>query len=704
MDARVWALAALALVAAAHARAASRDVQYGPPPAWAAPPPAPTEAVSPEGAPARMVYFDFQTRLGKDDDELYSAYRLKILSPQGLAAGAISATWSPSADDIIVHGLKIIRGDQVIDVLATTRFEVIQRENSLESAVLDGQLTATLQAPGLQVGDELEFAATVRHRDPTLGDRSQGFAQLPVVGAPGAYRLRLLWPEGKTVRWRASPDLGQVTPSERGGQSELTVELRDPKSAVLADGAPMRVNVRRLVEYSGFAGWSEVSSLLWPLFDKAATLARDSPVRLEIARIASSTDSPAERAEAALRLVQDRIRYVYVGLDGGNYRPAGADETWTRRFGDCKAKTVLLLALLRALGVPGEAVLVNAAGGDGLDQRLPSVGVFNHVLVRAKIGSETYWLDGTRLGDRHLATLPPPAFRWALPLRARDASLEAVSPTAPAAPQFVGVLTIDARAGFAAPAKVEAEDVLRGEGAPQLRTQLSSLSPEDAERAEKAFWRNQMNWVEPAATAWRYDEVQNTVVLTMSGEGKPQWEGDDRDGRNLDIEGAGFSPPAPLRRPKEQDQTAPWVTEFPSYKCWVTTIDLPAETARWRWDYVSAPMDETLGGVAYWRRASLRGGVMRTIMSRRAFLPEITAAQAADLNDRLASFDNKISRVFQVAAFRRRPRPEAAATTGVGEAPIDWSSPAAPCAAPSVQAKPVGAPGSRSQQPVAPGS
>jgi hypothetical protein len=45
-------------------------------------------------------------------------------------------------------------------------------------------------------------------------------------------------------------------------------------------------------------------------------------VKAEAAKIAASASTPTARAEQALRLVQDRIRYVYVGLEGGNYRPA----------------------------------------------------------------------------------------------------------------------------------------------------------------------------------------------------------------------------------------------------------------------------------------------------------------------------------------------------------------------------------------------
>ena len=74
-----------------------------------------------------------------------------------------------------------------------------------------------------------------------------------------------------------------------------------------------------------------------------------------------------------------------------------ADETWTRRFGDCKGKTVLLIALLNELGIEAEPVLVSTVLGDGLDQRLPLLNNFDHVIVRAHVGTQWYWLSRTRL-------------------------------------------------------------------------------------------------------------------------------------------------------------------------------------------------------------------------------------------------------------------------------------------------------------------
>ena len=57
---------------------------------------------------------------------------------------------------------------------------------------------------------------------------------------------------------------------------------------------------------------------------------------------------------------------------------------------------MLLVAILRSLGIDADAVAVSSGLGDGMDMRLPRVGAFDHVLVRATIAGRIYWLDGTR--------------------------------------------------------------------------------------------------------------------------------------------------------------------------------------------------------------------------------------------------------------------------------------------------------------------
>lgn len=150
-------------------------------------------------------------------------------------------------------------------------------------------------------------------------------------------------------------------------------------------------------------------------------------MRAEIDAIAAKTQDPKQRAFEALRLVEDKTRYFFIGIGDGGYVPAPADQTWARKFGDCKGKTALLLAILKELKVDAEPALVSLGGGDGMNERLPSLAAFNHVIVRTVIDGKTYWLDGTRTGDRSgLDALKPPPHRWALPVRAAGSDLEQI--------------------------------------------------------------------------------------------------------------------------------------------------------------------------------------------------------------------------------------------------------------------------------------
>jgi len=660
----------------------SGKLTYAPPAAWVVAPPSPTLGTPSPDAPFRFVYSDQQVRIGRNGEENYSAYRMKILKPEALQVGNVTIGWNPSSGSATVHHLRIIRDQQVIDVLKRQRFQIIQREGGLEQSVLDGQLTAMLQASGLRVGDEVEFAVTVVQRDPTLGDHAFGLAQLPGQGLPGAFRYRLSWPDARPMAWRATRDLPQAVPTKMGGQTSIVYELRDPGGVILNGGAPARSNIRRLIEFSDFGGWSDISRRFAPLFGAAARLSANSPIHAEAAKIAANFSSPADRVQAALQLVQDQIRYVYVGLDGGNYRPASADETWQRRFGDCKAKTALLLALLRELQIEAEPVLVNALNGDGFDARLPNPGIFNHVVVRARIDGKTHWLDGTRLGDRYLDRLPPPSFRWVLPVRESGADLEEVPLQQASRPLTISVVDIDARAGFSKLAVVKVQHIMRDDEAFQARSQLVALSTDDADRVVRTYWQKMMNWVEPDRVGWKYDERRKTLIFSLEGEGRLDWEGDDDEGRDLTIIGAGFYPPDLRRRPREQDQTAPWLTLFPRFNCFATSIRLPVSDPQWRWAYRASAMDLHLGGTAYWRTAGLRDNLIRTVMSSRTEKPEISAQEALATNAVIPDFDNKMSRVFQVPAQGRGKGSPAGETLPFGDE-VDWTGDVPMCSAPT---------------------
>ncbi|MFN2258219.1 MAG: DUF3857 domain-containing protein, partial [Parasphingopyxis sp.] len=497
------------------------QVLLGPPPAWVEA----SEAAPVPADAAGLVFLrrhDVLVHLEQGRQSTYQGQRMRLLHPQALEAGNLALSWNPAAGAPTVHMLRIHREGEVIDVLASTNFEVLRREDQLEQAMLTGRLTAVLRVPDLRVGDELEWAFTIPSHDPTLRDDSFGLMALGSAPPPGRVRLGLSWDEGQEPTIRLTDDLAGL--AERTPHA-LTVSLDNPEALTPPRDAPPRYSWQRVIEYSDLASWSAVSQRFDALYATASRLAPDSPVRAEAARIAGAHSGEFERAQAALELVQEQVRYIYVGLDGGNLDPATADETWRRRYGDCKGKSALLLALLRELGIEAEAVLANNTGiDDGFDDRLPNPALFDHVLVRADIGGTKYWLDATLPAVIEAGAEPFLPYRWVLPLSARGSTLDAVRQAAPALPQEMGVYEIDARAGFDQPARLIYTTIARGVGGLTQYMQFSVMTPDQLTTAMRGSLTGSSDWDAIEDVAYRYDRETRASILTITGSGPVDWD------------------------------------------------------------------------------------------------------------------------------------------------------------------------------------
>lgn len=641
---RVLSLAVGLLFAASAARAAD-DLQYGPPPAWVIPTAIPKIASPPEGA-VQLLLEDVQSRYTAEADTHYSESAVRILSAQALAAaGNVSVVWPPDTEKITIHYLHIIRDGRVIDALAGGRkFTVIRREANLELATLDGALTATIQPEDLRVGDILGLAFTRERHDPIFQGRSEGAAALARPGVVGRVTIRELWPNYKAMRWQASDDLGKGVLVRKGDETQLTFDLSNVEAPKPPKDAPVRFSRLGILEMSQFSDWAEVSSLMDPLYRKASTLEAGSPLKAEIARIKSTSPDPRVRAEVALRLVEDQVRYVALLMNLGGYTPAAADLTWSRRFGDCKAKTALLLALLDGLGIEAQPALVNTTAGDALNDILPTVGAFDHVMVRARIGGLVYWLDGTRLGDRHLEDLAIPNFHWALPVQASGAKLEKLLPPPLIQPNIETHVDLDASGGLDLPAPAHLELVYRGDFGVSMHLGLAALNKADAERALREIWSNDYPWITASAVSSSYDDDKRVLRLVMDGAAKMDWTRSSG-WRQFQISESNLGYTPKFSREPGPHPDAPYSLNYPTYGYWKVSVKLPSHGAGFT--IGNAPdVDKTIAGVTYHRVSTLHDGVATMEASEKSLEPEFPASEAAVAEPalrELTSYDVAIS-------------------------------------------------------------
>lgn len=452
----------ITLLATTAPALAGDTVLYGPAPKWVE---VQATAKIDTTSNTPLALLDVQQRIEGEVLIVYVDQAFKLSSPESLTqSGTSTASWMPDKGSLTVHRVEILRAGKVIDVLkGNSRYEVLRRERGLEQRRIDGMLTATLAIPGLQVGDVLRIAYTQTSRDKALQGKVQvdsNLLTLPVEA--GFARTTVSWPEGMAIKWQAGPAAGSPFETVKDGWHTVSVSLPLPKREEMPEGVPFRFTRPPSLEATTFSSWEDVSRVFAPLYSTRDAIAPGSPLATEVARIAGQTADPLTRAALATRLVQDQVSYLLNGMAGGNYVPQAPEQTWLSRYGDCKAKSLLLLALLEALGVKAEVVAVNSRAGDAVPDSLAMPAAFDHVIVRAEIGGETYWLDGTATGTR-LATLADvPPFRHALPFRADGAPLMTIAPRVPQVPMIAVKVLIDQRGGVDIPALVTATSKFSG--------------------------------------------------------------------------------------------------------------------------------------------------------------------------------------------------------------------------------------------------
>jgi transglutaminase-like putative cysteine protease len=167
------------------------------------------------------------------------------------------------------------------------------------------------------------------------------------------------------------------------------------------------------IQITDFSSWSEVRRWAEKLFQLERGQTRSAEALADDIRFREKANPL--RVLAALRAVQDKIRYVSVSFAENTHRPAQPGIVLSRGYGDCKDKSLLLVAILRALGFEANVALVSSRSGRALLSTLPTLVAFDHAIVAVQLDGYRYWLDPTRLYQRgSLAEVAPRGFHYAL--------------------------------------------------------------------------------------------------------------------------------------------------------------------------------------------------------------------------------------------------------------------------------------------------
>lgn len=417
-----------AILPAAAAGPSSPAVTFGvaETPSWVKPV-GPVSAIEGDADNGGISYLLLDQQVNVEPRGSYYHEARQITSENGVQNGAaLSVSFDPSFQTLVFHFIRLTRKGVAADRLDRSQIKLLQRERDMEAFLFDGAYTAHCQLEDVRVGDVIEFAYTVEGENPVRkGKFSRVFGldwYLPVHRAV----TRLVYPARRELHFRVKnrtikPSTTTVEGITEWLWDEANVPARRPDRDAPSDHDPCGS-----IQVSEYSNWEQLVDWGAPLYRLGAPLS--SELEAEADRLGKISDVE-ERILAALRFVQDEVRYLGIESGVGSYQPTPPSEVLRRRFGDCKDKAHLLGTLLRRTGIDAIPALVSTTYRRTVAERLPAPDVFNHVILQVHTDAATYWLDATRSSQRGpLSQVYVGDFGYALVLRPGNKILTAFAP------------------------------------------------------------------------------------------------------------------------------------------------------------------------------------------------------------------------------------------------------------------------------------
>jgi hypothetical protein len=297
--------------------------------------------------------------------------------------------YSPASENVRVLHARIWKPDG----------SVLEAQESGESAVADGSAamyydmrSRRLRFAGLDKGDvaELDYLLS-----PALGESpNQGyFGELVTMASRVPAQLRryvLVLPESQKIFVHAEK-MAAARISERDGLRQMLWELRDVPALERETRGPGITETSPYVHVSTMAGWQELGAwyagLIRPQF------ALDDALQQQLAALVKDNPGDQQKIAAIQEFVLRNTHYVALEFGIYSYKPYPVAQTYARRFGDCKDKASLMIALLRAAGIEAEIALVRTRSMGDVAPMPASIALFDHAIVH--VPRYDLWLDGT---------------------------------------------------------------------------------------------------------------------------------------------------------------------------------------------------------------------------------------------------------------------------------------------------------------------
>jgi len=318
---------------------------------------------------------------------------VQVLTQDGAEAwGEQSFSYSGGSERLTVNWIRVLKPNGEVVSARPSHEQESLAPVALEAPVYSDEKVRRVTLSGVAPGTLVDWSYTVERLKPLVaGDyytgwrvttgrltrRSRFIVDVPASVTPRIKEENVRFPrrtveaKGRRVYTWATADVQKI-------ESELFAASPNTLSVHIDVSAPMT--------------WSQVAGWYADLSQDRYHLSPELEAKLgELVRGARTLD---DSLRAVHRWVAQDFRYVSLSLGIGGYLPRLPAQVLEARYGDCKDKATLFIALARRMGLAAYPVLLSSSGG--ADSSLPTVQQFDHMIAAVdRPGSGRLYLDLT---------------------------------------------------------------------------------------------------------------------------------------------------------------------------------------------------------------------------------------------------------------------------------------------------------------------
>lgn len=344
-----------------------------------------------------VQYLLKDTQRNWEEKTLFKRVAVKPLTQIGVEdVSHFKLLYNPAFTQVAVHSIRVCRGGVWHDRLSTARHHILQREDNLEMQMYSGLLTLVYFISDIRVGDIVEYQYSFLGGNPLLTTHLDDVVYLEERASIEKISYRLLAHpshdlEIKPFHNNYTLDVQDISPELR----EWSITVTETEAHPYEPNQPIYMNPLGRLQINEYHTWKVVIDKMTPLVTLPESFMEDpSPDILLLLKEWISFD-PYERARLATRFVQNDIHYLSLSDGIAALKPEDPTICVTRRFGDCKDKTLLLHGLLKLMGISSTPILVNSTTGALIPSSLPSPHLFNHMILRIELDDLNIFVDPT---------------------------------------------------------------------------------------------------------------------------------------------------------------------------------------------------------------------------------------------------------------------------------------------------------------------